>query len=79
MNIDELERKITEIRSKPMLLVCRTPSGKTRRLTIRQCWDAGARFVHVDCTEIDAILGVALGGDNDSIAENRREPQTERG
>lgn len=79
MGIDELEAKIQAIRDKPLKLVCMMPTGKTRTLTIRQCWEVGARFIHVDCTEIDTILGAAMGGDYDAIAENRRFPQMERG
>lgn len=65
MEIDEIETKIDEIRSRPLRLLCLMPSGKIRTLTVRQCWEAGARFVHVDCTEIDAILGAELGGDKE--------------
>lgn len=79
MEIDEIEAKIDEIRGRPLQLLCLMPSGKTRSLTIRQCWTTGARFIHVDCTEIDTILGVALGGDGDEIAENRRFPQMKGG
>ena len=79
MEIDEIEAKIDEIRGRPLQLLCLMPSGKTRSLTIRQCWTTGARFIHVDCTEIDTILGVAFGGDADEIAENRRFPQIKGG
>lgn len=67
MGIDELENEVQKIRDKPLKLLCQMPSGKIRTLTIRQCWTTGARFIHLDCTEIDTILGVALGGDNEQI------------
>lgn len=67
MEIDELERQIGQIRARPLKLLCQMPSGKIRTLTVRQCWTSGARFIHVDATEIDALLGAALGGDNEQI------------
>ena len=63
MGIDELETKIQAIRDKPLLLLCQMPSGKMRSLTIRECWESGSRFIHVDCTELDELLGRELGGD----------------
>ena len=67
MDISELEAKIKEIRDGPLKLLCLMPSGKIRTLTVRQCWTSGARFIHVDATEIDALLGAALGGDDEQI------------
>ena len=65
MDILELEAKIKEIRDGPLKLLCQMPSGKTRSLTIRECLASGARYLYVDCTEIDTILGAALGGDSE--------------
>lgn len=66
MGIDELEQRIAEIRAKPLLLICQMPSGK-HSLTIRECWESRSRFVHVNCDEIDKVLGASLGGDNERV------------
>ena len=79
MGIDELERRIAEIRAKPLLLVCVMPTGRICTTTARECWASGGRFLHVADDEMDALLGVELGGDADEIAENRRFPQTKGG
>lgn len=65
MSIDKLERAVSHVRNKPLLLVCVTSTGKAQSMTIRQCWESGARFLHVDCSELDILLGAELGGDKE--------------
>lgn len=65
MTISELERKVEAIRDQPLRLVCVLPTGKAQSMTIRQCWESGARFLHVDCSELDILLGAELGGDKE--------------
>lgn len=79
MTIDALEQAVAQIRNKPLLLVCVLPTGKTCTTTIRECFASGAKYLHIAADELDEVLGRALGGDADAIAENRRKPQTERG
>ena len=64
MGICELERKVAEIRAKPLQLVCVTTVGRTRLMTIQECQKTGARFLHVATDELDALLGAELGGDS---------------
>lgn len=65
MRISELERKVAEIRAKPLQLVCITTTGRTRLMTARECQEAGARFLHVATDELDVLLGAELGGDKE--------------
>lgn len=51
MGVSELERRVAEIRAKPLQLVCVTTAGRMRLMTIQECQETGARFLHV-ATEI---------------------------
>ena len=63
MDISELENKVAEIMAKPTRLICITKAGTTRTMSISECKATGARFLCVDCTEADTVLGLELGGD----------------
>lgn len=65
MGISELEQKVAEIRGKPLQLVCVTTAGRMRLMTIQECQEAGARFLHVATDELDVLLGAELGGDKE--------------
>ena len=65
MGISELERRVAEIRAKPLQLVCVTATGRMRLMTIQECRETGARFLHVATDELDALLGAELGGDKE--------------
>lgn len=61
--IDELERQITELRTRPLLLVCRTPTGKEKTMSVRECMETGSCFLHVAVPDdLDTILEQELGG-----------------
>lgn len=63
MDILELENRVEEIRAQPLQLVCVTRKGERRIMGVRECWETGARFLHVAADDLDGVLGVALGGD----------------
>ena len=65
MGISELERRVAEIRAKPLQLVCVTAAGRMRLMTIQKFWETGARFLHVATDELDVLLGAELGGDKE--------------
>lgn len=65
MGISELERRVAEIRAKPLQLVCVTAAGRMRLMTVQECQKAGARFLHVATDELDVLLGAELGGDTE--------------
>lgn len=62
MSIEELERQVAALRSRPLLLICRTPSGKERLMTIRECSATGSTYIHVAADELDELLARELGG-----------------
>lgn len=65
MGIGELEQRVAEIRAKPLQLVCITTAGRMRLMTVRECQEARARFLHVATDELDVLLGAELGGDKE--------------
>lgn len=52
MGSSELEQKAAEIRAKPLRLVCITTTGRMRLMTVRECQEAGTRFLHVATDEL---------------------------
>ncbi len=73
MTIEELERRIAELRSRPLLLVCRTSRGKEQTMSLRECVKSGSTFLHIAADDLDALLSAELGGDN---AQNRQKNAT---
>ena len=37
MTASEIERCIEELRLRPLVLVCRTPTGKEKTMSLREC------------------------------------------
>ncbi len=62
MTAKELEEQIRQLRAAPLLLVCRTPAGKEKAMSIRECMETGSRFLHVAADELDNLLEQELGG-----------------
>lgn len=56
-----------ELRSRPLLVVCRTPTGKERVMTVEECRRTGSIFLHVAADDLDALLGAELGGDRSPV------------
>ena len=73
MTIEELERRIAELRSRPLLLVCRTSRGKEQTMSLRECVKSGSTFLHIAADDLDELLSAELGGDN---AQNRQKSAT---
>lgn len=65
MTIAELERQIALLHAHPLALLCRTPKGKERVMTVRECVDTGSVYIHIAADELDALLGAELGGDKE--------------
>lgn len=61
MTIAELERQIAVLRSRPLVLLCRTPKGKDRVMTVRECVDTGSVYIHIAADELDELLAAQLG------------------
>lgn len=64
MEITELEQRISELRSRPLLLVCRDRKGCERIMTPAECCQTGSVFLHVAADDLDKFLGAELGGDD---------------
>lgn len=79
MGIVELEARVAEIRSQPMHVVCVTPKGRMKVMTVRECMESGAHFLHVVADELDKLLADELGGGEVQLKENHRKPNLKRG
>lgn len=62
MTASEIEHSIAELRLRPLVLVCRTPTGKEKAMSLRECMETGSRFLHVAADELDDLLERELGG-----------------
>lgn len=63
MDFPELEQRISELRTRPLLLRCRTPNGREAVLTVADAVKVGATYIHVVADDIDEFLAAELGGD----------------
>lgn len=59
MELQELERRISELRP---LLLCRTPKGCEKLMTVRECVESGAVYVRLVADDLDELLAAELGG-----------------
>ncbi len=66
MTLKELERKIDQLRARPLVLLCRTPEGTERKMSVQECMETGSTFIHVvmgnDLDDLDALLAYELKG-----------------
>lgn len=62
MTLLELEKKIARLRSAPLLIMCRTPQGIDRVMTVEECIETGSVFLHIVADDIDAILAAEFPG-----------------
>ena len=62
VSIEELELRVMEIRRRPLMMICRTPNGKERPMTVRECATTGSTYIHVAVDDLDALLAGELGG-----------------
>lgn len=62
MKLAELEARIAALQTRPLLLVCRTPQGTERRMTVRECVATSSVYIHLaGFDELDALLERELG------------------
>lgn len=64
MTTTELEQQILELRSRPLLLVCRDRRGREKVMSLAECRRTGSTFLHVVADDLDKLLGAELGGDD---------------
>lgn len=61
MTLEELEQRIAELRSRPLLLVCRDRKGREKVMTLAECRRTGRVYIHVAADDLDALLEAELG------------------
>lgn len=61
MTGEELEQRIAELRSRPLLLLCRTPKGKEKVMTVAECAETGAVYIRLVADDLDELLAAELG------------------
>lgn len=47
MTLKELETRIEKIRGRPLILLCQTPEGLEKKMTVAECINTGSSFIHV--------------------------------
>lgn len=64
MTLEELEKAVAELRSRPLLLACQDRKGLQKVMTLEECYrTVGSRYIHVIADDLDALLSTELGGD----------------
>lgn len=61
MTICEIERQVKILRERPLRIVCQTPKGQVRSMSVRECVETGSSFLHIAADELDELLEQALG------------------
>ena len=64
MTLKELEKRINRIRGRPLILLCRTPDGQEKEMTVAECVATGSAFIHIcagsDLDDLDKLLEYEL-------------------
>lgn len=60
MTLAELEKSIETMRSRPLLLLCRTPAGQEREMSVRECVASGSAYIHAVMDDLDSLLACEL-------------------
>ena len=63
MRIDELEKRIAELRSRPLELVCLDKKGRRKIMTPEECRRTGSVYIHIAANDLDELLSAELGRD----------------
>lgn len=60
MTICEIEQQVKILRERPLRIVCQTPMGQVRSMSVRECVETGSSFLHIAADELDELLEQAL-------------------
>lgn len=60
VTLEELEERITQLRARPLMLLCRTKSGKAVEMAIRERVESRSAFLYVVCDDLDRLLEAEL-------------------
>ena len=61
MTQNEFERRIAELRSRPLKLVCRDKKGRQKIMTPEECRRTGGVYIHIVADDLDELLSAELG------------------
>lgn len=61
MDFAELEARVEELRRRPLMVICRTQSGRECVLSVRECMDTKSTYIHIAADELDALLAAEFG------------------
>lgn len=61
MSNEELTRHIAELRLQPLRLLCRTPKGREKIMTVGECVASGAAYIRIVADDLDELLTAELG------------------
>ena len=53
MTICEIERQVKILRERPLRIVCQTPKGQVRSMSVRECVETGSSFLHIAADDLD--------------------------
>lgn len=79
MTLKQLERKISQLRGRPLVLLCKTADGQEKKMSVAECVTSGSTFIHVcagnDMDDLDKLLEYELAHIEDpkEQAENTAE------
>lgn len=60
MDFPELEQRVSELRTHPLLLRCRLSNGREAVLTVADAVKIGATYVHIVADDLDELLAAEL-------------------
>ena len=63
MTNEELTQAVQELQARPLVLLCRTPTGRMRCMSVQECVRSGSTYIQMVWDELDQLLCAELGGD----------------
>ena len=63
MTNEELTQAVQEVLACPLVLLCRTPAGQVRRMSVQECVRSGSTYIQTVWDDLDQLLSAELGGD----------------
>lgn len=62
MTNEELTQGVQELQARPLVLLCRTPTGQVRRMSVQECVRSGGTYIQMVWDDLDQMLSSELGG-----------------
>ena len=72
MTLTELEKQIEQIREQPIIIVCLTPDGKQKAMSLRACIESKSAFLYIARDGLDKLLEDELPKIERGIAAERK-------